>query len=141
MTDIVYNKNGVAFDIDALATDVNGKMDRDGLNSLASVCVESYVNGTSGYRVYSDGYCVQWGRGSGTLSGSLFYINLLKPYKDANFNFSVQVRTNGNDTGSFFARQIDSQDVFDKIHYFLFLNNGITSYNPNVTWSAWGYIS
>lgn len=61
MTDIVYNKNGVAFDIDALATDVNGKMDRDGLNALASVCVESYQDGTSWYRVYSDGWCEQGG--------------------------------------------------------------------------------
>lgn len=29
---IVYNKNGIPFDIDALATDVNGKLDRDCLN-------------------------------------------------------------------------------------------------------------
>ena len=32
----VTNKNGIAFDIDALATDVNGKMDRDCLNYSAT---------------------------------------------------------------------------------------------------------
>ena len=41
MTDIVYNKNGIPFDIDAIATDLNGKMDKDGVNATASVCVES----------------------------------------------------------------------------------------------------
>jgi hypothetical protein len=32
MTDIVYNKNGIAFDIDAIATDLNGKADIDFTN-------------------------------------------------------------------------------------------------------------
>lgn len=32
MTNIVKNKNGIKFDIDAIATDLNGKMDRDCLN-------------------------------------------------------------------------------------------------------------
>lgn len=41
MTDIVYNKNGVPFDIDAIATDLNGKMDTDGTNADPS---ESFIN-------------------------------------------------------------------------------------------------
>lgn len=93
MTDIVYNKNGVAFDIDAIATDLNGKMDRDGLNALASVCVESYVNGTSGYRVYSDGYCVQWGIGTtnntSAISTYKHTITFLKQFANTNYNFQA----------------------------------------------------
>lgn len=37
MTNIVKNKNGIEFDIDAIATDLNGKMDRDGVNAETSV--------------------------------------------------------------------------------------------------------
>lgn len=50
--------------------------------------VESYVNGTSGYRVYSDGWCEQWGCGgssSATNNIATVVINLLKPYKDTNY--------------------------------------------------------
>lgn len=50
--------------------------------------VQSYVNGTSGYRVYSDGWCEQWGSGgssSATNSIATVVINLLKPYKDTNY--------------------------------------------------------
>lgn len=36
MTDIVYNKNGIPFDIDAIATDLNGKADVD-LTNCTSV--------------------------------------------------------------------------------------------------------
>jgi hypothetical protein len=75
MTEIVNNKNGVPFDIDAIATDLNGKMDRDGLNSLASVCVESWHEGTEWYRVYSDGWCEQGGITSAKS------VTFLKPFK------------------------------------------------------------
>ena len=50
--------------------------------------VQSYVNGTSGYRVYSDGWCEQWGSGgssSATNNTATVVINLLKPYKDTNY--------------------------------------------------------
>lgn len=50
--------------------------------------VQSYVNGTSGYRVYSDGWCEQWGRGgnaTATSAAVTVVINLLKPYKDTNY--------------------------------------------------------
>lgn len=50
--------------------------------------VQSYVNGTSGYRVYSDGWCEQWGSGgssSVTNNTATVVINLLKPYKDTNY--------------------------------------------------------
>jgi hypothetical protein len=87
MTDIVYNKNGIPFDIDAIATDLNGKMDKDGINATASVCVETYQNGTSWYRVYSDGWCEQGGQITGlNSSASTYNVSLLKTYKDTSYN-------------------------------------------------------
>lgn len=47
-----------------------------------SYLVQSYVNGTSGYRVYSDGWCEQWGRitiGADSAIGVIF----LKPFMNA----------------------------------------------------------
>lgn len=46
--------------------------------------VESYTNGTSGYRLYSDGFCEQRGY-SNVDSNTLRTITFLKPYKDTNY--------------------------------------------------------
>lgn len=46
--------------------------------------VESYVNGTSGYRVYSDGWCEQWGRIIVGLDASVS-VTFLKPFMNASY--------------------------------------------------------
>lgn len=53
------------------------------LASLITV-VETYQNGASWYRVYSDGWCEQGGKPVGTNSSQIS-VNLLKPYKDTNY--------------------------------------------------------
>ena len=46
--------------------------------------VQSYVNGTSGYRVYSDGWCEQWGRITVGLDASV-RVTFLKPFMNASY--------------------------------------------------------
>ena len=46
--------------------------------------VQSYVNGTSGYRVYSDGWCEQWGRITVGLDSSVI-VTFLKPFMNASY--------------------------------------------------------
>lgn len=42
------------------------------------VCVEQYINGNSGYWIYSDGFCEQWGQFNGKNTTLLIpYINNL----------------------------------------------------------------
>ena len=43
----------------------------------AQIVIETYQNGSSGYRIWSDGYCEQWGI---TGNGANQVITLLKPY-------------------------------------------------------------
>ena len=56
-------KTDIQVDIDEIATDLNGKADTDLSNvpSSKGILTESYVNGTSWYRIYSDGWCEQGG--------------------------------------------------------------------------------
>jgi hypothetical protein len=54
--------------------------------------VQSYVNGTSGYRVYSDGWCEQWGKSNST-SGQKT-ITLTKAYNSINFTVWATSYTN-----------------------------------------------
>ena len=47
--------------------------------------IDTYVNGTSGYRIWSDGYCEQWGVARGNTNGS---ITFLKTFTNTNYNVS-----------------------------------------------------
>lgn len=55
-----------------------------GLVEVASVVIDEYVNGTEGYRIWSSGYCEQWGQAS-TTSNSWVTITFLKTFKDTNY--------------------------------------------------------
>lgn len=93
----VTNKNGIEFDIDAIATDLNGKADVDLTNCTKPHIVETYVNGTSWYRVYSDGWCEQGGQVSLNDATSTA-VTFLKPFLNTNYAWSVDgMRAGGLD--------------------------------------------
>ena len=83
-------KTDIQVDIDEIATDLNGKADTDLSNvpSSKAILTESYVNGTSWYRVYSDGWCEQGGIGNNTANGVAYY--LLQTYVDTNYCVFMQ---------------------------------------------------
>lgn len=60
--------------------------------------VESYVNGTSGYHLYSNGYCEQWGRIPAG-EDSDYIITLLRPYKNTDYQIGFTSLGN-NSVGS-----------------------------------------
>lgn len=53
-----------------------------------SSVVEVYGNSASGYRLWSDGYCEQWGNVS-TSTSNPARVTLLKAYKDAKYSVSI----------------------------------------------------
>lgn len=77
-------KTQIQVDIDQIATDLNGKADVDLTNCTKPHITETYSNGTEGYRVWSDGYCEQWGFMSGVNFTTLIF---LKPFANLNYNF------------------------------------------------------
>jgi hypothetical protein len=92
----VTNKNGIEFDIDALATDVNGKMDRDCTNALNPVVVSRTASSQGGVvEVWSDGYCVQTGVVS-NLTTDTATITFDKAYKDTNYNIYLSCHVNNS---------------------------------------------
>ena len=132
MTEVI-NKNGIPFDIDAIATDLNNKMDRDGLNSLASICVESYQSGYSWYRVYSDGWCEQGGAVPYESGVNAVAIQFMKPYVDIpNLQISA-VTTNGAYVNAVINAWGITNTGFTK-QYHTVVGNGWS-------WRACGYIN
>ena len=89
--------------------------------------IDTYVNGTSGYRIWSDGYCEQWGyiKNNNT-------INLLKEFADTNyFAFNCP---QANATGSFAAKAF-----FIETKTTSTLKFGST--NDYIYWKASGYLA
>ena len=81
-------KTEIEVDIDEIATDLNGKADVDLSNVPTSkgILTQSYVNGESWYRVYSDGWIEQGFSFSFTGGeGQSNSVNLLKQYTNTNY--------------------------------------------------------
>ncbi len=95
--------------------------------------IESYVNGTEGYNIYSNGYCEQWGKiADTTTSGTVTY---LKSFKDVNYNLQVaDIINTTTDTGGGGNNPIGSD----------FTVNGFRYDKANTHWICWkasGYIA
>ena len=70
-----------------------GKLNADHTNDTKPYVKTTYENGTSGYRIWSDGYCEQWGIVTGA-NGELVTTTFLKvfnvvPIVCVNFTFKI----------------------------------------------------
>lgn len=115
----------------------NGKVDLPvgRTQNSVSLLIESYVNGTSWYRVYSDGWCEQGG--SANSSGAL--VSLLKPYTNTYYTINLG---GGQSNGWGVAA-----------HSFTYYNKTTSGFNirmeenstlsggMNCTWQTYGYIN
>ena len=128
-------KTNIQVDIDEVMTDLNGKVSTADL-ATCHVVVETYVNGSSWYRVYDDGWCEQGGIHFGASSDASYTISLMKEMKDTNYivtlgcgessaNTSVFLYQYGRTTSSFTMRSDHTSD----------------GSNQGDCWMACGYIS
>lgn len=110
------------------------KADKLDKSAVKAYIVESYVNGTSWYRVYSDGWCEQGGY---TKAGTT--INLLKPYANTNYSVAIGVCSASNDTQPTepkIAIKSTTQFKFNQAY------NGNTTYNASsYEWRLAGFIA
>jgi hypothetical protein len=97
-------------------------------SATPAVVVENYVNGTSWYRVYSDGWCEQGGYQA---SGQL--ITFLKPFADSNYSLTA-VPDGGTNIGS--ATTLNSYNKTSSGVYFTTASNSYA-----VWWRAEGYLA
>lgn len=93
--------------------------------------VQSYVNGTSGYRVYSDGWCEQWGKSNSTSGQET--ITLTKAYNSINFTVLATSYSN-NLYGT--AQIINNKTIWIESR-----GHDFTVQPCSVRWLTMGYIS
>ena len=123
-------KTDEELDIDEIVTDLNNKVDKSTLIEVPCI-IDSYVNGTSWYRVWSDGLCEQGGIAYIPGNGGVT-VYLLKPYKDINYNGTF---TNQN----FRISQPAGFDSKETTSFSIDYQDGNLS--GNVYWEMKGYIS
>lgn len=100
-----------------------------------AVVIENYVNGTSGYRVYSDGYCEQWGETGQASSLTSHTITLLKPFANANYYANSVMTSSGSAKVNRISNRTTTQFTITKDTF-----GGGDPVTTNL-WEAKGYIS
>ena len=104
-----------------------------------AVVIENYLNGTSGYRVWSDGYCEQWGYLSPVNQNMSYGISLLKSYKDNNYNVSACAVYEGSYTATawIYSKAMSSFQLAGQ----RWADSAYTGIVTGVMWKTEGYIS
>lgn len=129
-------KTDIQVDIDEIATDLNGKADVDLSNCTKPHIVETYINGTSWYRVWSDGWCEQGGYYSNVAQATIT-IYLLKSYSSSNYDLQISCqRTTSNATAAVYELGYLEKfvDSFTK-------RVSTPTYESGFSWQACGYIN
>lgn len=94
--------------------------------NVTAYITETYVNGTSWYRIWSDGWCEQGGYNSNALAT----INLLKQYTDTNYTVITTILTE-NSSGNYYATKVSNKTTSN----FMMTGNEIGS-----MWQTSGYV-
>ena len=95
---------------------------------------ETYVNGTSWYRIYSDGWCEQGGQANVISKSGGYSVTLLKGYKDTDYSVLL--------TGAYGATATYVVGAFEKSETTFKIVNNITDGKERLTtWEAKGYIA
>ena len=84
ITDVINQGMGILEQVSAVAEDVESRVKLDGSNADFLYVKETYVNGFSWYRIWSDGWCEQGGQSSVITATTT--ITLLKDYKNTQYN-------------------------------------------------------
>jgi hypothetical protein len=112
-----------------------GQVLNDVANLKAHYIVETYVNGTSWYRVYSDGWCEQGGFSAGD---NWRTVTFLKPFTDTQYSIQLTCCANGRD-GDSGTVQVNSSNKTTSTMYISAW--GATISGEGIYWECKGYIN
>ena len=99
--------------------------------------VDSYVNGTSWYRIYSDGWCEQGGLAGSTTSSAKVTVTLLKPFLSNTYSLFGGTQKPETDMGAFCV----GFDTKTTTSFQAGVADDASRNKGTFTWEAHGYIS
>ena len=94
---------------------------------------DTFVDGTSGYRIWTDGYCEQWGYVART--GNYVTITFLKAFKDTNYNIACNTYISNTGAGSISFENIGFKVISNTQ---IQIKDGSDNYH---WWRASGYLA
>jgi len=113
---------------------LNNKIDIDHLNDTKPYLKECYVNGTSGYNIWSNGYCEQWGR----VNANVNTITFLKVFKDTNYQVYYAV-SDGSPTDNALTNASWNNATTTSVMIYQGYNG--TAQTSPVNWKTSGYLA
>lgn len=141
----IYTLEQLSRFVDRISEVLNGKLDLGCMNSNiytpkgldangTRTVVETYINGTSGYRVWSDGYCEQWGItiGSGTT------VTLLKTFANINYIILFDPYNGEASSGAYSDRKVVKNITTSSFFFGYTSGDAIPS---TCSWLAKGYLA
>lgn len=139
----VLNENGIIYSLDSeyknkWLLEYDGTWSVDSVNAWSPIynlgsniyITEMYQNGTSWYKIYSNGWCEQGGI-TAEITGNTNNINLLKAYVDLSYGVQLTVSSNVATTYT---------PAFNKSSVSSF-NIGVYTDTVSIYWRAEGYIN
>ena len=134
-------KTDIQVDIDEIATDLNGKADVDLSNCTKPHIVETYVNGLSWYRVYSDGWCEQGGHYTHNNVYGTVTTALLKNFSSTNYNLQITKELGSSPASSsqyqYISSYVANSKTTSSFQVIMTDSNRLNGYD----WQASGYIN
>lgn len=110
--------------------------DKIGRQDCKAYITETYVNGASGYNIYSNGYCEQWGEVR--LTSSPITITLLKTYANTKYNITTSITANKSGQG--YVETIDNANKTNSAFKIYCVSYG-SAYNSTIYFKTAGYLS
>ena len=108
--------------------------DKIGRQECKAYITETYQNGTSGYNIWSNGYCEQWGR-TGSFTSEVL-VTFVKKFANTNYlPLAIQGTANNSDWDILYILPSDMTANTMKIH------NGNKSGSRIAYWRACGYLA
>jgi hypothetical protein len=138
MTDVVSQGKTI---LEQVNEGLESKADRDLSNCSIVRIIDTYINGTSGYRIWSDGYCKQWGLTS-VFTTNPISVELLKSYTSEKYCLVFTPRGT-NARGYAITVSAISDNSFSAICGYG-TNSGVSASatgNCQVGWEASGYLA
>ena len=135
--------NNIAGIPTGLIDTVNSKADANNVYSKSEIdsrvhIINTYINGTSGYRIWSDGYCEQWGSVFADNTYRTVNVSFLKTFKDTNYNLvGGNIGTNTSVNCSNQGAEISYQKNTTGFSMWI----STTGYTKTKDWKACGYLA
>lgn len=134
---IENNLDALTGDVENVSNDLSVLSGRVDTIENQTTIIDKWQSGTEGYRIWSDGYCEQWGK----VTSRDVTISFVKKFKDKNYRIDTQCCTNKttNPAGDY-SFPVTAYN-FKTTAFTIWIYNTAFDSNMFVEWKASGYLA